>query len=186
MASLVRLSTPVIGYSAHQPRQHRFPQREFGKTSIIKHSFQQQWFDRWPWLHFCEQQDLTLFFMHQCLPKQSASGSSLLEKSYISAGFSNWKDTVAKFTKHEGSHCHKDAVLARITLPPTTKDISELNSIQLAKDRSERCKCFLKLLSNARFLLRQGLAFHGDGDESDSNFMQLVQLRSEDDSRLSQ
>jgi len=59
-------------------------------------------------------------------------------------------------------------------------------STQLAKDQSERRKCFLKLLSNVHFLSRQGLAFCGDGDESDHNFMLLIQLRSEDDSRLSQ
>ena len=36
--------TPLIGNKAHQP--HKFPQREFSKTSIVKRSFQQQWFDR--------------------------------------------------------------------------------------------------------------------------------------------
>ncbi len=35
-----------------------------------------------------------------------------------------------------------------------------------------------------RFLSRQGLALRGDGDESDSNFMQLINLRSEDDERI--
>lgn len=34
------------------------------------------------------------------------------------------------------------------------------------------------------FLSRQGLAFRGDGDGSDSNFMQLLQMRAEDDQLL--
>ncbi len=34
------------------------------------------------------------------------------------------------------------------------------------------------------FLSRLGLALRGDGDESDSNFMQLSNLRSEDDERI--
>ena len=35
----------------------------------------------------------------------------------------------------------------------------------------------MKLLSNARFLARQGLAFRGDGhEESDSNFMEMVKV----------
>ena len=38
--------TPLIGNKAHQPHKFQFPQREFGKTSIDKRSFQQQWFDR--------------------------------------------------------------------------------------------------------------------------------------------
>ena len=57
-------------------------------------------------------------------------------------------------------------------------------SSQLAKERLERRKCLLNLLSNARFLSRQGLAFRGDVDESDSNFMRLIYLRSEDNPKL--
>ena len=41
---------------------------------------------------------------------------------------------------------------------------------------------FLKLLSNARFLARQGLAFRGDGEVS--NFIRLLYLRAADDAKL--
>ena len=41
---------------------------------------------------------------------------------------------------------------------------------------------FAKLQSNARFLARQGLAFHGEG--AGSNFMQLIHPRSEDNAKL--
>ncbi len=40
------------------------------------------------------------------------------------------------------------------------------------------------MLSSVRFLSRQGLALRGDGNESDSNFMQLINLCSEDDERI--
>ena len=33
-------------------------------------------------------------------------------------------------------------------------------------------------------MARQGLAFRGDGDEVDSNFMQLLKLRGRDDPRI--
>ena len=107
-----------------------------------------------------------------------------LEQTFISTGFSNRKDATAKFAKHEGSRCHKDSVLMTITLPATTSDVGEMLSSQLAKERLERRKCLLKLLSNARFLSRQGLALRGDGDGYDSNFMRLIYLRSEDDAKL--
>ena len=42
----------------------------------------------------------------------------------------------------------------------------------------------LKILSNLRFLARQSCAIRGDGDESDSNFIQLFKLRGEDDPRV--
>ena len=57
--------------------------------------------------------------------------------------------------------------------------VSEMLASQLATQRVERRKCFLHLLSNARFLSRQGLPFRGDGNELDSNYMQLIRLRSE-------
>ena len=43
---------------------------------------------------------------------------------------------------------------------------------------------FLKLLSNARFLVRQGLPFRGNSDEVDSNYMRLISLRCEDNAML--
>ena len=83
--------------------------------------------------------------------------------------------------KHE---CHKVAVLKTITLPTTTGNVGEMLSSELGKQQLKHSQCFLKLLSNVRFLSRQGLAFRGDGNELDSNFMQLLYLRSEDDTKL--
>ena len=40
------------------------------------------------------------------------------------------------------------------------------------------------MLSNVRFLAIQGLAFRGDSDECNSNFMRLLHFRTEDDPRL--
>ncbi len=87
------------------------------------------------------------------------------------------KDACVKFPNHESSRCHKDAVLKTITLPATTKDIGENLSSQLAKDRLERRQFLKKLLSNVRFLARQALPLRGGGDESNSNYMQLLKLR---------
>ena len=90
-----------------------------------------------------------------------------------STGISNWKDVIAKFTKHEGNCCHKDAILNTTT----TGDTSEFYSPHNWQKTVGVAKKFLKLLSNVRFLSRQGLAFRGNGDESDSNFKQLIQWK---------
>ena len=63
-------------------------------------------------------------------------------------------------------------MLKTITLPATTSDVGELISSQLVEEQLEHCKCFLKLLLN-------------DSDESDSNFVQLINLCCEDDAKLS-
>ena len=48
----------------------------------------------------------------------------------------------AKFTKHEASQCHKEAVLKAITLPTKTSDVGEMLSSLLGRERLERRKCF--------------------------------------------
>jgi len=44
----------------------------------------------------------------------------------------------------------------------------------------------LKILQNIKFLARQNIALRGDSDESESNFVHVLKLRGEDDSRLQQ
>ena len=96
----------------------------------------------------------------------------------------NWKDASVKFNNHEKSRCHKDAVLKTVTVPASCRDIGETLSSQLAKEKLERRLCFLKLMSSVRYLARQALPIRGDGDESNSNYMQLLKLRGEDDARI--
>ena len=61
-------------------------------------------------------------------------------------------------------------------LPQCTKDIAELQSAQHAAQKSLNHHIFMIVLNNLRFLVRQGLALRGDGDESNSNFVQLLRL----------
>ena len=54
----------------------------------------------------------------------------------------------------------------------------------LASEKRDNQQCLLKVLSNLRYLARQGIALSGDGDESNSNFMQLLKLRQNEDPRI--
>ena len=71
--------------------------------------------------------------------------------------------------------CHREAVLPY--LPLLLKKKNE-------REKLERRQCLLKILSNVRFLARQGLPLRGHGSEIDSNFIQLLKLRAQDDSRI--
>ena len=76
-----------------------------------------------------------------------------------------------------------------VTLPSSTQNVAESLSNVLKKDKLEQRQCFLKVLSNIRYLAGQGppLRRHGDSEtqtESESNFVQLMKLRGEDDSRI--
>ena len=75
-------------------------------------------------------------------------------------------------------------MLKIFTLPSTTEDIGEALSRQHEQGKLENHHCFLKVLSNIRFLARQGLPLRGDGNEAESNFLQLFRLWGEDDPKV--
>ena len=52
----------TIDNKSHQPRAFFFPKREFGVTTVVRRSFQPSWFDKWPWLHYCEDSDSVFCF----------------------------------------------------------------------------------------------------------------------------
>ena len=149
-----KLPTPLISNKAHQPRSFKFPKSDFGKTSVVKSSFQPQWFDKWQWLHYSEEKDLA--FGLTCIVAYENNHlvpDWCLEPTFISTGFCNCKDAALKFNKHEGRRCHKDVLLKTNTIPTTSKDVSEMFSSELAKEREERRKAFLNPIS------------HGEGGE---------------------
>lgn len=59
-------------------------------------------------------------------------------------------------------------------------DVGELLDRQAATEKRANREYLLKVLSTLRFLARQGLSLRGSGDESDSNLLQLLLLRTDD------
>ncbi len=80
--------------------------------------------------------------------------------------------------------CGADAVV--LVLPATCPDVGEMLSTELASQKRDNMQCLLKILSNLRFLARQGLPLRGDGSDADSNFTQLLLLRGQDDPRITE
>ena len=56
-----KLPTPLVADKPHQPLSFKFSKHKFGKT-IVKRSFQPQWFARWKWLHYDEERNLAFCF----------------------------------------------------------------------------------------------------------------------------
>ena len=71
-----------------------------------------------------------------------------------------------------------------VTLPSTTRDIGEQLSQQHAAQKMKNRQALYQILSSIKFLSRQGLALRGDGDESDGNLHQLLQMKAEEDPNL--
>lgn len=109
--------------------------------------------------------------------KVTISSGHAGESTFISGGFWNWKDATRCFNKHESSLLHKSAVDAVITVPQTCSDVGVMLSKIHASEKLKNREYVFQVFQNIRFLARQGIALRGDGDEKDSNFMQLLMLR---------
>ena len=72
-----------------------------------------------------------------------------------------------------------------ITFHATTKDAGEHISSAREEDKANNRKGIMEMLSNIRFLGRRGIPPRGDGDGNNSNFTQIVHLRTKYNSALS-
>ena len=97
--------------------------------------------------------------------------ASNVDGAFLSSGYTNWKDATVSFRKHESTECHRAATEAVVTLPSQVGDIGESLSKQLSEDKADNRALLLKILGNACFLARQGLAFRGAGNDENSNFV---------------
>ena len=99
-------------------------------------------------------------------------------------GFFDWKDASRAFRKHEQSKIHREAVEAVVTLPNTTKDVGESLSRAHRLEKEHARNMLAKIVSGVRFLARQGLALRGDGNDEDSNLVQLLKMQGEDNPEI--
>ena len=73
-----------------------------------------------------------------------------------------------------------------VVLPSTTKDIGKQLSQQHAAQKEKSRSVLLQISSVLRFLAQQGLAIRGDRDEKDSNFSQMLSVKSQEDPNLAE
>ena len=128
----------------HQPLSFQYPKRSFEKKVTVNRSFQPSWYARWSWLHYLENQDAVLCLIcAQASYLKKIQWSCNLDLSFISKGFSNWKDATNKFQRHAVSKTHKEAVLKMLTLSSSV-NIAESLSSEHKREKYERRQCLLK------------------------------------------
>ena len=106
--------------------------------------------------------------------------SSRREPAFISKGFTYWKEATSAFRKHQACDCHHEANEAIIVLPKQILDVGEILSEENKAEKAMNRKAFLTILQNLAFLARQGLPLRGGQGDMESNFTQLLYLRSND------
>ena len=163
-----------------------FPLRTFGKQ---QRGFNTSWYKTFPWLHYQEGSDSVLCFYCLVADKRGLKISGYMDEMFTNTGFSNWKKAIEKFEKHQTSKSHREAIDLVIKIPSPTKDVGEMLNRSHAEQKDENRQVLLKIFSSVRYLSRQGIAFRGRWKtdepeilncESDSNFIQLLRIRAED------
>ena len=168
----------VLPPEPHQPKLN-FPKRTFGKQ---QRGFSASWYQQYPWLHYLQEEDSVLCFYCATAVQQKMPMTGHTDQTFTEIGFSNWQKALQKFSKHEQCTSHRhacDLILSQ------RGDIADMLSTAHAQEKADNRRALYTILSTLRFLARQGLPLRGnyvshDGGESSSNFMQLLQLRTED------
>ena len=145
--------------------------------------FQKQWFIKFPWLHF--NISLGSVLCHICMVAKSKKITDLTKcnkDAFTSKGYSNWKKAMEKFSAHEKSNYHRLAASNLKYVKTEAPVISKIN-IGYLKEQEEAREALLKLISSMKFLGEQGLAIRGN-ESSHGNFVNLLELRSEDSKNL--
>ena len=184
------LDIEIIPEKPNHPVMSQFPLRTFGKQ---KRAFCSSWYQKYPWLHYREANDDVFCFHCHVAERRHLPISLNKDEAVIKSGFSNWKKAIEKFNKHERSMAHRQAVELVEKIPSTTRNVGDMLSHTYAQQKAESREMLRIILSSIRFLGRQGLALRGRykstensglGGEIDSNFVQLLKVRAEDNSKL--
>ena len=163
----------------HQPLSFAFPKRPFGKKNTVYRSYQSKWFSLHPWLHYVESNDSALCHVCMLAAKQKKVSGMCSDQTFVTRGYCNWKDAVMAFKKHEESKCHKESTDVMLIIPSQHRNVGEMLSGQLARQKAVNRRMLYSIISSIRYLARQGLPLRGDGNEEDRNFSQLMKLKAE-------
>jgi len=161
----------------HPPRTYKFPKRKFGTAFMTERCFQSSWYDKYKWLHYDKGQDRAFCYLCMKAEKEGKFLSShRREPTFITSGFTNWKEATKCFNKHQSSACHGEAVEALCLLPEQIMGhVDDLMSTDINQQKATNRKMLIKILQNVKYLARQGLPFRGH-DDSNGNFIQLMLL----------
>jgi len=112
--------------------------------------FQESWFVRFKWLHYAAELQGVLCHVCAILSMKSQLGlSKCTEEAFTVCGFRNWKKAIEKFSDHENSHCHRQAMLQLAQMSSSdSQPVCALLSKQKAEEQEVGRKCLLRIFTS--------------------------------------
>ena len=175
-----RIRREYISKGPCQPISHNFPKRKYGQNN---RSFQPRWFEKHPWLEYSVSTDAAFCFW--CYLFKPINANHFGDESFLKVGFNNWKKALERFNYHVGevNSTHNAAKIAFDNFINQRQSISyNYSRHERAEEVSYRTRLTASL-DVIRWLLHQGLPFHGHDESSCSlnrgNFLELLSWYSE-------
>ena len=156
------------------------PQKDKSRTLC----FQKHWYNKFPWLHFSPQLQGVICFQCSSAIKRGLMKTERCEPTFTTIGFRNWKKALEKFSVHQASVLHRQAVF-KISQQDKGVNVALQLSKQNCKQQELNRKSFLAVVQAVRYLLRQGMPFRGHA-ETEGNLQQLLLMQAELDPELRQ
>ena len=146
-------------------------------------TFQTSWKSKYPWLYYCTSENKVF-----CQVCQKCDQLSLFtfthqrDDAFTRIGYANWKHALDKFSKHESSKSHREAMLKVDSAVRGTNVISQLSHSH-QRDRELARSALVCIVSSLHYLCVQGLAVRGHTEDT-GNFENLLKLRATDNTAL--
>lgn len=185
-----KTETSLLSIKPHQPKDIGFMVTYSASAGVEKPrktlKFQTSWYSEFTWLHCDEKSGKIL--CHTCMKAVEAKLIDpkifkLAETVFISDGFFNWKKGREKFASHQRSDLHTAAKekLIAVSKPTITSQMDR----KYKEDQTKARDALVQIVTSVRYLACQGLALRGKNNDG-GNLKKLLELRSEDDKKLSE
>ena len=138
------------------------------KTGTSSRSIQTTWYEKHSWISVCI--STYAIFCHVCCSAKQKGLVSIPSRPHIpfvEGGYTNWKKALERFTSHEKSSTHREAV-SKINSLSRGVNMGALLSKEKEAGIKHHREMLLKLLNSIRFLACQGLPFRGHREDSES------------------
>ncbi|CAI6371974.1 unnamed protein product [Macrosiphum euphorbiae] len=179
----------LLSLGPHQPKLSKYPiNNDIDKFK--QKSFSPIWYKEYPMLEYSLLTDSAYCFVCSLFPK--GLGKQFSNEAWVKQGINSWpkmksrgRAKLGKLEQHFSSLSHKAALHDYCNFMKESNHIDVImnrskrqDTIKLVHEKEFNKQIIIILFDLARTLCRQGLPFRGDGDESNGNFNQMVQLMS--------
>lgn len=172
-------SEDILDNKPNQPNPKCIPVQTL--SSRVLH-FQERWYREYPWPYYSHAvKGILCFYCVKTYTVQNSIMSKKADPAFSLKGFTNWKNALERFERHQNSQPHHHAVTA---IAQDAAPINSQLSTAWSKQQQNARHCLQSIVGSMQFLIRQGLALRGHGKE-DGNLFQHLKYKAKDDVCLS-